>query len=283
MSRQWHDLHNPAARASLYLRAASKRKISGDRLPDDGLRCFIRVQPGNLGAYRRLCHFPDDGRLPGTYPHVMAFALQLQLMTADDFPFPLLGLIHLHNRIEVLRPLGAVEGLRFAVYAHNLQRHAKGGTFDLVTEAEDAIGLLWRETSRMLVRGLALEGEASEPADAEPGALPEATRWYADSDIGRRYAKVCGDYNPIHLSAVSARLFGFPTAIAHGMWTKAMALSALRGHLPHSGYAFEVDFRKPVRLPSEVVLSASEVGPSGQLRLDGHGDVLHMVGRWECL
>ena len=75
MSRQWHDLHNPAARASLYLRAASKRSISGDRLPDDGLRCFMRVQPGNLGAYRRLCHFPDDGRLPGTYPHVMAFAL----------------------------------------------------------------------------------------------------------------------------------------------------------------------------------------------------------------
>lgn len=52
MSRQWHDLHNPAARASLYLRAASKRSISGERLPDDGLRCFIRVQPGNLGAYQ---------------------------------------------------------------------------------------------------------------------------------------------------------------------------------------------------------------------------------------
>ena len=283
MSRQWHDLQSPADRASLYLRAASKRKISGDRLPDAGLRCFIRVQPDNLAAYRRLCHFPDDGRLPGTYPHVMAFTLQLQLMTAHDFPFPLLGLVHLHNRIEVLRPLGAIEGLRFAVYAHNLQPHAKGGTFDLVTEAEDGIGLLWRETSRMLVRGLKLDGEPGEPGADEPETLPEATRWYADSDIGRRYAKVCGDYNPIHLSAVSARLFGFPTAIAHGMWTKAMALAALRGHLPHSGYAFEVDFRKPVRLPSEVVLSASEAGPAGTLRLDGHAGVLHMVGRWAPL
>ncbi len=280
MNRPWHDLHSPAARASLYLRAASKRSISGDRLPEDGLRCFIQVQPGNLGAYRRLCHFPDDGRLPGTYPHVMAFTLQLQLMTAHDFPFPLLGLVHLHNRIEVLRPLGAIEGLRFAVYAHNLQPHAKGGTFDLVTEAEDGIGPLWRETSRMLVRGLKLEGAPELPGEGEPDSLPEATRWYADSDIGRRYAKVCGDYNPIHLSAASARLFGFPTAIAHGMWSKAMALAALRGHLPHSGYAFEVDFRKPVRLPSEVVLSASAAGAEGELRLDGHGGVLHMVGRW---
>ncbi|MNG88819.1 bifunctional enoyl-CoA hydratase/phosphate acetyltransferase [compost metagenome] len=283
MDRQWHDLLSPDSRASLYLRAASKRKISGDSLPNKGLRCVIRVQPDNLAAYRRLCHFTDDGRLPGTYPHVMAFTLQLQLLTAHDFPFPLLGLVHLHNRIEVVRPLGGIDGLRFAVYADNLQPHAKGGTFDLVSEAEDGLGLLWRETSRMLVRGLRLEGQHSEDQDQTPEPLPEATRWYADSDIGRRYAKVCGDYNPIHLSAASARLFGFPKAIAHGLWSKAMALAALRGHLPSSGYAFEVDFRKPVRLPSEVVLSASGAGPQGELRLDGHGDLLHMVGRWRPL
>ena len=283
MSRQWQDLHSPDSRTSLYLRAASKRKISGVTLPAGGLRSFIRVQPGNLAAYRRLCHFTDDGRLPGTYPHVMAFTLQLQLLTAHDFPFPLLGLVHLHNRIDVLRPLGGIDGLRFAVYADNMQAHAKGGTFDLVTEAEDGLGVLWRETSRMLVRGLKLEGPFDENEVTEPEALPEVTRWYADGDIGRRYAKVCGDYNPIHLSAVSARLFGFPKAIAHGMWSNAMALAALRTHMPNSGYRFAVDFRKPVRLPSEVVLSASEAGPAGELRLDGQGGVLHMVGRWAVL
>ncbi len=283
MNRPWLDLHSPDSRASLYLRAASKRKITGDSLPATGLRCFVRLQPGNLAAYRRLCHFADDGRLPATYPHIMAFPLQLQLLTAKDFPFPLLGLVHLHNRVEVLRPLGGIDGLRFAVYADNLQAHAKGGTFDLISEAHDGLGLLWRETSRMLVRGLHLDGQADDAEEQLPDSLPEATRWYADSDIGRRYAKVCGDYNPIHLSAPSARLFGFPTAIAHGMWTKAMAMASLRTHLPNSGYAFEVDFRKPVRLPSEVVLSASPAGPSGELRLDGHGGLLHMVGRWERL
>ncbi|MFB1634514.1 MaoC family dehydratase [Pseudomonas sp. AP-1] len=280
MDRQWHDLHSPDARASLYLRAASKRKISGDTLPATGLRCFLHVQHDNLAAYRRLCHFPDDGRLPGTYPHIMAFTLQLQLLTAHDFPFPLLGLVHVHNRIDVLRPLGGIDGLRFAVHAENLQPHAKGGTFDLITEAEDSLGLLWRETSRMLVRGLRLDGQPEEAPAPDTAPLPETTRWYADSDIGRRYARVCGDYNPIHLSAASARLFGFPKAIAHGMWSKAMALAALRTHLPSSGYRFEVDFLKPVRLPSEVVLSASEAGASGELRLDGHGDLLHMIGCW---
>lgn len=284
MARPWHDLLSPDARASLYLRALRKRGISGDRLPETGLRCFLRVQPDNLTAYRQLCHFADHGRLPPTYPHVMAFSLQLQLLTANNFPFPLLGLVHLHNEVQVHRPLGGIDGLRFGVYADNLQPHAKGGTFELITEAEDGLGLLWRETSRMLVRGLRLEGQPRESQQVEPGNLPEVTRWYADSDIGRRYAKACGDYNPIHLSASSARLFGFPTAIAHGLWTKAMAMAALRGHLPPSGYAFSVDFHKPVRLPSEVVLSASEAGPEGVLRLDGQGErVLHMLGSWRPL
>lgn len=283
MQRQWHDLHQPDSRTSLYLRAASKRRITGDCLPTQGLRCTLAVQPHQLHAYRQLCRFVDDGRLPATYPHIMAFNLQLQLMTAKQFPFPLLGLVHLHNRIDVVRPLGGIESLRLAVHADNLQPHAKGGTFDLITEAADGIGVLWRETSRMLVRGLKLDGDPVQAPKEPASLLPEVTRWYADSDIGRRYAKVCGDYNPIHLSTPSAQLFGFPTAIAHGMWSKAMAMAALHGHLPHSGYRFEVGFHKPVRLPSEVVLSASQAGPAGELRLDGQAGVVHMLGRWACL
>jgi len=291
MNQTWHYLPSPESRASLYLRALGRRKITGDALPGSGLRCSIRVQRDNLAAYRKLCHFTDDGRLPGTYPHVMAFTLQLQLLTAPDFPFPLLGLVHLDNSIRVHRPLGGIDSLRFSVHAQNLQPHAKGGTFDLVTEAEDGLGLIWSETSRMLVRGLRLDGatndEAEDDASAEqgldPGAMTELTRWYAGSDIGRQYAKVCGDYNPIHLSAASARLFGFPRAIAHGMWTQARALAALRSHLPSSGYAFEAGFRKPVRLPAEVILKASAAGDSGQLRLEGHDELLHMVGSWRTL
>lgn len=283
MSHAYQELHSPDSRASLYLRALGKRKITGSSLPVQGLRCFLRVDSGNLAAYRRLCHFADDGRLPPTYLHVMAFALQLQLLTARDFPFPLLGLVHVHNSVQVIRPLGGIDGLRFTVQANNLQPHAKGGTFDLVTEAEDGLGVLWRETSRMLVRGLKLEGQGAEDLHIEPQALPEVTRWYADSDIGRRYAKVCGDYNPIHLSAPSARMFGFPKAIAHGMWSKAMALAALRSHLPVAGFEFCVDFHKPVRLPCEVFLSASETATQGRLKLEGHAGLLHMSGAWRTL
>ena len=283
MTRQWQDLSNTDSLSHLYLRAARKRKITGRTLPDTGLRCYLEVQPRRLEAYRKLCHFSDDGRLPPTFPHVMAFALQMQLLTDKAFPFPLLGLVHLHNSIRVLRPLGGISHLRFSVYVDNLQPHEKGATADLITEAEDGLGLIWSETSRMLCRGVKLEAQPTPSEAPDSIALEELTRWYADSDIGRRYAKVCGDYNPIHLSAASAKLFGFPTAIAHGMWSKAMTLAALRSHLPVSGYQVEVDFLKPVRLPGEVILNASPTADQGQLRLDGHGDLVHMRGAWQTL
>ena len=280
MTQTWHDLGHTASLSGLYLKAASKRKISGDRLPASGLRCSISVDERKLAAYRKLCFFSNDGRLPPTWPHVMAFALQLQLLTAKDFPFPLLGLVHLNNRIRVLRPLGGISRLRFSVSVDNLQPHEKGATFDLRTDAEDSLGLIWSESSRMLCRGMQLEGQPPAVEPSEPLEMSELTRWYADSDIGRHYARICGDYNPIHLSAATAKLFGFPTAIAHGMWSKAVAMAHLRGHLPRSGYEVAVDFHKPVRLPNEVILDCSAEAPEGQFRLSGHGGLVHMQGQW---
>lgn len=91
-----------------------------------------------------------------------------------------------------------------------------------------------------------------------------------------------GDYNPIHLSAVSANV-RLPQAIAHGLWNKARTLAALSEHLPAANIEIAVDFRKPVRLPSEVCLLASAAGSSGDLRLTGAGDLEHMSGHWQPL
>ena len=283
MTDQWHELSTTAALPGLYLRAARKRKISGTTLPTTGLRCSLEVNAERLAAYRTLCHFGDDPLLPATWPHVMAFPLQLQLLTANDFPFPLPGLVHLSNSIHVIRPLGGVTRLHFAVRVDNLQAHEKGATFDLITEARDGLGLLWSETSRMLCRGVKLPGEPACEPEAEALPLSELTRWYANSNIGRRYARLCGDYNPIHLSAASAKLFGLPTAIAHGLWLEARTLAALNSHLPAANVEITVDFKKPVRLPAEVILHSSEAGSSGDFQLNGHADLVHMVGRWRPL
>jgi len=87
--------------------------------------------------------------------------------------------------------------------------------------------------------------------DAAAGAT-----WKLEGDLGRRYAAVSGDRNPIHMHAWTAKPLGFPRAIAHGMWTKARCLAALESRLPD---AFQVDvrFRKPILLPGRVEFASS--------------------------
>ena len=277
----WQTLGSTPSLLPLYWRAAIKRKITGQTLPEQGLRCRVRINPADVAAYRKVCGFADSPILPATYPHILAFGLQMQLITDKRFPFPLLGLIHLSNRIRIHRPLGGVSELIIGVHAQNLKPHPKGATFDLVTTAEDSLGLLWEAESRMLCRGVKLEGAARDDAQPTPTHVSELARWLAPADIGRRYARVSGDYNPIHLSALTAKLFGFPQAIAHGLWNKAHTLAALGEHLPAANIEIAVEFRKPVRLPSEVRLLASAAGSSGELLLKGTGEIEHMVGKWQ--
>jgi acyl dehydratase len=284
MASQWNYLNAPPALPGLFVHAALRRKVTGSVLPDEGLRCWVSVNRQQVEAYRKVCGFSNTSLMPSTYPHVLAFALQMQLMTAKNFPFPLLGLIHLRNSISIHRPLGGVGQVRVSVHVADLQPHAKGATFSLITQVEDALGPLWDENSTMLCRGVQLPGEPT--GDFEPAPLPlnEVTRWLAPADIGRQYAKVSGDYNPIHLSTTSAKMFGFPTAIAHGLWLKSRSLAALDDHLPASNVEISVEFQKPVRLPSEVVLSASAAGSSGQFLLTGpNADLVHMMGSWQPL
>jgi len=280
MITDWHTLNSEPGLSELYIRAATRRKITGTTLPDSGLRCWVDVDQKRLAAYRKVCGFTDNALLPPTYPHILAFALQMQLLTAKEFPFPLLGLIHLSNRIRVLRPMGGVGRVRVSVQVQNLQPHAKGATFDVVTTLDDQLGPLWEAESQMLCRGVKLEGEPVEDVLTPSLTMTQVAQWKAPADIGRQYAKVSGDYNPIHLSAVSAKLFGFPTAIAHGLWNKARTLAALADHLPTANVEIAVQFRKPVRLPSEVTLLASAAGSSGDFQLLGAGDLEHMVGHW---
>lgn len=283
MAIDWLDLDSPPALPGLFLRAALRRRVSGRSLPELGLRCPVEVSPAHLAGYRRVCGIAESAYLPPVYPHVLAFALQMRLLTDRRFPFPLLGLVHLENRIRVLRPLGGLGPFRVSVQAGDLQPHDKGASFSLITRLEDQLGPLWEGDSRILCRALRLDGSPAPRAEQAPLELTPLADWAAPADTGRRYARVAGDYNPIHLYAASARLFGFPRAIAHGLWNKARSLAELQAHLPLAGVELEVRFQKPVLLPAHVVLQTSEPAARGQFRLLGAGDVAHMVGSWQPL
>jgi MaoC like domain len=177
----------------------------------------------------------------------------MELMAAGDFPFGVLGLVHVGNAIEQLRPLDAGEPLDLRVWAENLAAHPRGRTVDVVAEASAGGAVAWRDRSTYLHRESGGGKRDRTGGGSEP---PAATAvWRVPGDIGRRYAAVSGDRNPIHLHGVAARLLGQKTAIAHGMWTKARCLAALQGHLPPA-YTVEVAFKLPVLLPAKVAFAS---------------------------
>jgi acyl dehydratase len=259
------------------LRPASSRTPGGDgaALEDVEVRQpEVRIERGRLAAYDRVCGFVLRDVLPPTYLHVLAFPLQVALMARPGFPLPLPGLVHIRNSVVVHRPVNVSEVLRLSSRAAALGPHAggeggqsRGTQVDLVSQARVGNELVWEGASTYLARGVSAPGEpgpertplAHLPVDACQSAV-----WRVPADLGRRYASVSGDLNPIHLSSLAARALGFRRALAHGMWTKAHALAAIEPRLP-GAYAVDVEFSKPLFLPSRVSLVVAARGAGWDL------------------
>ena len=222
----------------------------------------VGVERDRLAAYDRVCGFDLRDTLPATYPHMLAFPLQLALMTDPSFPVPAIGLVHIYNRITQHRAIDAGELISLRVWSDPLEPHPRGRQFSLRSEARVGEELVWEEVSTNLRRGSGGAGDASAPTVASAEALPAAATWRIPGDLGRRYGSVSGDLNPIHVHPLSARLFGFPAAIAHGMWTKARCLAALEARLP-AAFTVEVAFRRPILLPATVELAEAEAPAGG--------------------
>jgi acyl dehydratase len=236
----------------------------GGDVPDQALtRADVAVDPDRLAAYDRVCGFDLSDTLPPTYPHMLAFPMHLALITDGRFPLAAMGLVHIANAITVHRPLRASERLSLRVWATPLEPHPRGRQFTVRTEARVGDELVWEESSTNLSRGKGAADGAMAVVVPSSEELPATATWRCPGDLGRRYGSVSGDLNPIHLHPLSARLFGFRSAIAHGMWTKARCLAALGPELGGrgQGYAVEVAFRKPILLPATVAF-AEAAGPA---------------------
>jgi acyl dehydratase len=225
---------------------------SGHDMPDLRLRLTgVDVDGARLADYDGVCGFALRDTLPATYPHMLAFPLQLSLMTEPSFPFGAIGLVHIANRITQHRPIRRGERLQVDVWATPVESHPRGEQFSLRSEVRVGDELVWEEVSTNLKRGSG-SGSGSDPSGLPSATdLPVTATWQLAGDLGRRYASVSGDYNPIHIHPLSARLFGFPSAIAHGMWTNARCLAALEPKLPEA-FTVAVDFKRPILLPGKV-------------------------------
>ncbi|MEU1145336.1 MaoC family dehydratase [Streptomyces sp. NPDC005863] len=232
--------------------------------PSTRLTLTTTPDPDHLAAYEEICGFEAGDALPLTYPHVLAFPLAMRLMAARDFPLPLLGLVH--TSIEITqyhplpRPTSGSEQLQLTVHTETLTPHHRGTEATLTTEASLHGELLWHSRSTYLARHRTNTPKPDTPSTT-PGA--PARNWPLPADLGRRYAAISGDRNPIHLHPLTARPFGFPRPIAHGMWTiaRCAAEHGTGEGVGGEGAAYlKAEFKAPVPLPSTVTYTAH--GPS---------------------
>ncbi|PPK92117.1 MaoC dehydratase-like protein [Kineococcus xinjiangensis] len=275
-------LDAPPVLARLYPRAVTSRPDpSADPTRTALEQRGVRVDADRLAAYDRVCGFPLRDDLPPTFPHILGFGAQMALMVTEPFPFRLVGLVHVRQRIEQSRPLRLGEELTVRASAAPVRSHRSGAVVDLVAEVGTGDGEpVWRGVSTYLARG------ASAPAgavadDAVDLPMPDAGQpalWRVPADTGRRYAGVSGDVNPIHLSTASARLLGFKRAIAHGMWTAARSLATLDARLPQA-LTVDVQFAKPLLLGSTVQHVAARDGDGWRTAVRGRGGIPHVVTR----
>lgn len=262
------------------------RGAADPRPPATELRvAALTADAEHLTRYQHLLGERASDQLPAGFVHALTFPVTLALMVRPEFPFSLLGMLHLANHVTQHRPVVLGEALDVSARTLSFTPHHAGVA--VVLEATAAVGqeTVWRGVSTYLAKGARLAGAARpERPEREEFVPPVPTaRWELPADTGKRYAAVSGDHNPIHTNVVAAKALGFPRRIAHGMYTASRALAAaadLRG----DAFEWSVEFAKPVLLPGSAAVRVAPDGAGAALTVwHARSGKPHLTGRVDPL
>lgn len=240
----------------------------GESLPDRTVRIDeLPIDATNVAEYAAVTGLRFGDTVPLTYPFALTFPSVMALLTDFEFPFSAMGAVHVENHIKQYRPVAVTESVSVATRAENMREHRKGLLVDIVTEVSVANELAWHQITTFLHQQRTSLSDQPKPAPPKQLKLPppNVVRKITPGAV-RRYAAIGGDLNPIHVSGLGAKLFGFPTVIAHGMYSAAAVLGSLEGELP-GRVAYSVRFGKPVVLPANTGLYTERVDDGWDLTL----------------
>jgi acyl dehydratase len=240
----------------------------GDTLPDRTLTVDeLSIDPANVAAYANVTGLRFGDAVPLTYPFALTFPTVMALVTGFDFPFAAMGSVHIENHITQQRPIAVTDTVSVRVHAENLREHRRGLLVDIVTDVNVGNETAWHQVTTFLhQQKTSLSDEPKPPPQKQPKLGPPNAVLHITPGQIRHYASVGGDHNPIHTNPVAAKLFGFPTVIAHGMFSAAAVLANIEGQLPDA-VKYSVRFAKPVVLPARAGLYVDRITDGWQLTL----------------
>jgi len=227
----------------------------------------VAIDPANVAAYAAVTGLRFGDHVPLTYPFALTFPSVMSLVTGFDFPFAAMGSVHIENHITQYRPIAVTDTVSVKVHAENLREHRRGLLVDIITDVSVGTEQAWHQVTTFLhQQRTSLSDEPKPPPQKQPKlGPPNAVLRITPGQI-RHYASVGGDHNPIHTNPVAAKLFGFPTVIAHGMFSAAAVLANIEGQLPDA-VKYSVRFAKPVVLPASAGLYVDRVADGWDLTL----------------
>jgi hypothetical protein len=287
---------------AIYLRALRRmlRRRQG-ALPSERARTLapievshpgVRIDPTRLARFREVCgNLNNRLTVPPAYPECLFLGPMAEAVFSDAFPFSPFGLIHVRQQITLLRPIDPGAPLDLFCHLIEIRETDRGFEVDFAMRAKEANTEVWNGTATLLSRNKRVRSKRGRVRYGSEPWIPKEEPFrsiliHVPENTGRRYARASGDWNPHHLYAATARLFGYRRAIAHGMWTFARTLAAIEGEqifaLPIEAEAL---FKRPILLPTEIeirLLDERLVGSDARaLRFearDAHSHEPHMIG-----
>lgn len=227
----------------------------------------LKIDPANVAEYAAVTGLRFGDTVPLTYPFALTFPSVMSLVSGFDFPFAAMGSVHVENHVTQFKPIAVSDTVGVTAHAENLREHRKGLLVDLITDVNVGNEIAWHQVTTFLHQQRTSLSDDTKPEPKKTPKLPppNAILHVTPSQI-RRYASVGGDHNPIHTSSIGAKLFGFPTSIAHGMFSAAAVLANIEGQLPDA-VKYSVRFGKPVLLPARAGLYVDRVSDGWELAL----------------
>ena len=281
------QLNELPSTASLYAAAALKRNRQQlTNLPS----CFVRIEDFSLNSeqirrYVNQFSFNMQHGVPAPFMYLATQSTQLYMLTRHRFPLSPAGLVHLGITFNQNSTLshdwkGTVE-----MSITNQQASRKGLLFDIETKFWEAKGSVTLTiTSKYLAKAIKCKSHAEIPnmvsiSEQTPSSRLVQHPISLDKSSGRRYAKLSGDYNPIHLYRWSSKLFGFKKPIIHGLHMVSEAYSALEK--TNNGFATEsaFQFKSPLYLPGSALLEIHKEDEGPYNIVIAAPNKLHLLGR----
>ena len=220
-----------------------------------------------------FCSYFDTLVPPISYWYLPIQKIHIYHMLKKNFPFKLPGIVHVDNSIERLAEIDVNKALSYHTQLNIEKRERSGYLLNCQVD-------IYQEDERKLIchssylKRIKHSGKRSKKIEPDLISHHYKDEWHFPKNLGRQYAAVSGDYNPIHIYPLLAKLFGFKTTIAHGWLTASRCLSCIENQLTENINTFYIDFKKPVYLNTKPVFLMNDkrfqvIGEDGKVLTEG--------------